>query len=366
MEIVSTPISNIEDKDKIRIIKSTGSRVNEVDFKNIAFGKVFSDHMFLSEYKDGAWKNHRIQPYGNISLSPAISALHYGQAIFEGLKAYKDLEGNVKVFRPYDNFVRFNRSAERMCMPQLSKDLFMEALCTLLTLDAAWVPQIEGCALYIRPVMFGTTAEIKVKTSEEFIFAILTCPVGPYYPEPVKVIVESHYSRAMEGGIGYAKTAGNYGAALYPAKIAQDKGYHQLIWTDAKEHKYIEESGTMNIMFIIDGELHTPSLESKTILEGITRDSILSLARDLGLEVIERRILVEEVLEGCRTGALTEAFGTGTAATIAPIATIGYKGTDFDLAPVKDDSISSILHNKLNDIRTGKVPDKYGWMKGIA
>jgi len=359
------PISNIEDKDIIRIIKSAGSRVNEVDFNNIAFGKVFSDHMFLSEYKDGLWENHRVQPYGNLSLSPAISALHYGQAIFEGMKAYKDIDGNVKVFRPHDNFLRFNKSAERMCMPQLSENLFMEALANLLTIDAAWVPQIEGCALYIRPVMFATTAEIKVKTSEEFLFAILTCPVGPYYPEPVKVIVEKQYSRAMEGGIGYAKAAGNYGAALYPAKQAQDKGYHQLIWTDAKEHKYIEESGTMNIMFVINGVLHTPSLESKTILEGITRDSVLCLARDIGIEVMERRITVEEVLKGCKTGALSEAFGVGTAATIAPIAIIGHEGIDYDLPEVNDASTSSKLLDKLNDIRIGKSVDKYGWMKGI-
>lgn len=360
------PTSSIDNKEKIRIIKSEGSRINEVDFNNIAFGKVFADHMFLSEYKDGIWKNNRVQPYGNLSLSPAISALHYGQAVFEGMKAYKDVEGKVKVFRPHDNFLRFNKSAERMCMPQLPEDLFMEALADLLTLDAAWVPAIEGCALYIRPVMFATTAEIKVKSSEEFIFSILTCPVGPYYPEPVKVIVENHYARAMEGGIGFAKAAGNYGAALYPAKMAQDKGYHQLIWTDAKEHKYIEESGTMNIMFIIDGALHTPSLESKTILEGVTRDSVLRLARDLGLEVIERRILVEEVMEGIKTGAVSEAFGTGTAATIAQITTIGYKGHDFELPPVDNNSLSSVLLNNLNDVRTGKVDDKFGWMKGIS
>lgn len=365
MEIADMTTSSTENSVSIKISKSEETRVSGVDFNNIPFGKVFSDHMFIVEYKDGQWNNPEIRPFGNLSLSPAISALHYGQAIFEGMKAYKDAQGNVKVFRPESNFERFNRSAERMCMPAVPRELFMEALNSLLTLDSAWVPPVDGCALYIRPVMFATTAEIKVRTADEFVFAILTCPVGPYYPEPVRVIIETHFARAMEGGIGYAKAAGNYGAALYPAKLAQEKGYDQLIWTDAKEHKYIEESGTMNIMFVIDGKLHTPSLETHTILEGITRDSVIKLARSKGLEVLERKILVEEIVDYCRSGECTEAFGIGTAATIAPIAAIGYEGEDFELAPVTENSVSKMLMDELSGIREGKIRDENGWMVPI-
>ncbi|MBL4658626.1 MAG: branched-chain amino acid aminotransferase [Flavobacteriales bacterium] len=354
--------SSTENSVNIKISQTEATRVGSVDFHNIPFGKVFSDHMFLVDYKDGEWSNPVIRPFGNLSLSPAISALHYGQAIFEGMKAYKDVNGIVKVFRPEANYKRFNKSAERMCMPQLPKDLFMDALNSLLTLDSAWVPPVEGCALYVRPVMFATTAEIKVRTADEFIFAILTCPVGPYYPEPVRVVIETHFARAMEGGIGFAKAAGNYGAALYPAKQAQEKGYDQLIWTDAKEHKYIEESGTMNIMFLIDGKLHTPSLETNTILEGITRDSVMQIARSKGIEVLERRILVEEIVDYCRSGECTEAFGVGTAATIAPIATIGYEGEDFQLKTPNGGSVSKMLMDELSGIRTGKIRDEYGWM----
>jgi len=365
MEIVDMPTSSTENSVEIKISKTEHSRVQGVDFHNIPFGKVFSDHMFVVDFKDGQWLNPEIRPFGNLSMSPAISALHYGQAIFEGMKAYKDVNGAVKVFRPMDNFNRFNRSAERMCMPAVPEDLFMDALNTLLSLDSAWVPSVDGCALYIRPVMFATTAEIKVRTADEFKFAILTCPVGPYYPDPVRVVIETHYARAMEGGIGFAKAAGNYGAALYPAQQAQNKGYDQLIWTDAKEHKYIEESGTMNIMFLIDGKLHTPSLETNTILEGITRDSIIKIASSKGIEVLERRILIEEVVDYCRSGECTEAFGLGTAATVAPITTIGYNGEDFDLPPLDSDSVATMLMDELSGIRTGKIRDDYGWMVPI-
>ncbi len=366
MEIIDMPTSSTENSVQIKVSKIDKSRIEEVDFNNIPFGKIFSDHMFVVDYKDGQWNDPEIRPFGNLSLSPAISALHYGQAIFEGLKAYKDGSGNVSVFRPLDNHTRFNSSAKRMCMPTLPEGLFMDALNQLLTLDREWVPPVDGCALYIRPVMFATTAEIKVKTSEEFKFAIMTCPVGPYYPKPVRVVIETHFARAMEGGIGYAKAAGNYGAALYPAQQAQERGYDQLIWTDSKEHKYIEESGTMNIMFVIDGKLHTPSLETNTILEGITRDSVIRIAESKGIEVLERRILVEELVDYCRSGECTEAFGVGTAATLASIATIGYNGEDFDLPPIGDDSISTILMDELSNIRTGKIRDEYGWMMPIS
>ena len=358
--------AEIKNTPAMKLIKVKKSRVEEIDFNNIPFGKIFSDHMFVVDYKNGEWINPLIRPYGTIEMSPAISALHYGQAIFEGMKAYKDTEGRVKVFRPLDNFYRLNTSAKRMCMPEISKKMFMEALTSLLSLDAAWVPNIDGCALYIRPVMFATTAEIKVKSSTEFKFVILTCPVGPYYSEPVKVLIEDYYSRAMQGGVGNAKAAGNYGAALYPASLAQAKGYHQLIWTDSIEHRYIEESGTMNIMFIIDGKLVTPSLETNTILPGVTRESVITLAKERGIQVEERRVSVDEVIEGLKTGKLTEAFGTGTAATIITIAIISSKGIDYKLPAATPESKSSILLKDLNDIRAGKIKDTHNWMFQIT
>jgi len=360
MEMTDT--LHVEKGIPMDVIKTAISRIDEVDFNDIPFGKIFSDHMFVVDYRDGQWHNPTIMPYGNLEMSPAISALHYGQAIFEGMKAYKTEEGKVLIFRPEDNVKRMNRSAERMCMPSIPEELFMDALTQLLEMDAAWVPPVEGCSLYIRPVMFATTAEIKVKTAEEYKFVILTCPVGPYYPEPVSVVIEKEFSRATEGGVGNVKAAGNYGAALYPAKKAQDRGYDQLIWTDSKEHKYIEESGTMNIMFITGDKLLTPALNTNTILPGVTRDSVLKLANDHGIEIEERRITVEEIVQGCKEGTIKEAFGCGTAATIAPIKLIAYEGIDYELPPLSDSSISSLLLKDLTDIRTGRTGDTHGWV----
>ena len=349
----------------IEVVETSASRVASIDFDNIPFGKIFSDHMFVVDYKDGEWKNPIVQPFGPLEMSPAISALHYGQAIFEGMKAYRSDDDNILLFRPLDNFNRLNKSAHRMCMPELPEELFMGGLNTLLSLDKDWVPSSEGCSLYIRPFMFATTAEIKVKTSDEFKFVILTCPVGPYYPEPVRVLIQRKFSRACEGGVGFAKAAGNYGAALYPAKLAQDKGYHQLIWTDAKEHKYIEESGTMNIVFRLDDVLVTPPLGFNTILPGITRDSVLTLARDMGIEIVERSVEVNEIVEACKTGRLKEAFGTGTAATVAHVDAIGFEEVDYKLPDVTEDSFSSRLLYKLNSIRIGREKDPYGWVVNL-
>ncbi|HHZ65729.1 MAG TPA: branched-chain amino acid aminotransferase [Flavobacteriales bacterium] len=347
---------------EIEVIKAAFSRVDDVDFDNIPFGKIFSDHMFVVDFLENEWMQPTIMPYGNLEMSPAISALHYGQAIFEGMKAYKGADGRVRIFRPFDNIKRMNKSAERMCMAQIPESLFMDGLTQMLSMDSEWVPSQQGCSLYIRPVMFATTAEIKVKTADQFKFVILTCPVGPYYPHPVKVVIEEHYSRAAEGGVGSVKAAGNYGAALYPAKLAQEKGFDQLLWTDAKDHKYIEESGTMNVIFVLGNKLVTPSLEKNTILSGITRDSVLTLAKELDIEVEERKILVEEIIDGCKTGELKEAFGAGTAATIAPIDLISYEGIDFYLPSVDANSISSVLLKMLTDIRVGKSADTYDWM----
>lgn len=343
----------------------TESRISDLDINNIEFGKIFSDHMLVADYKDGAWQNPQILPYGNMGLSPATSALHYGQAIFEGMKAYKDANGDILLFRPLDNFRRLNISAERMCMPAITEDIFMQGLEQLLRLDAAWVPPTAGCALYIRPFMFATDDFIGVRPSSSYRFVIFSCPVGAYYGQPLKVAIEPSFVRSAEGGAGYAKAAGNYGAALLPAKKMQEKGYHQLIWTDAKEHKYIEESGTMNLMFVIDGKLITPPV-STTILAGITRDSVLTLARDLGYTVEERKVAVDELVEAYNAGKLQEAFGTGTAATIAQIATIHFNDMDMDLPTIEEREISSRISTELDKIKTGQAPDPHNWVHRVS
>jgi branched-chain amino acid aminotransferase len=291
--------------------------------------------------------------------------LHYGQAIFEGMKAYRSAEGDVLLFRPDANLKRLNISAERMCMPELPEDIFMQGLEQLIRLDAAWVPPTPGCALYIRPFMFATDEFVGVRPSSSYRFTIFTCPVGAYYGMPLKVAIEPHYARSVAGGAGFAKSAGNYGAALLPAKKMQEKGYHQLIWTDAKEHKYIEESGTMNVMFVIDGVLVTPKV-STTILNGITRDSVLQLAKDLGYPVEERRVAVDEIVAAHKAGKLQEAFGTGTAATIAQIATIHYNGEDYELPPVDAREISNRVAAELDKIKTGQAPDTHHWVHKLS
>lgn len=342
------------------------SRLSQVDFSNIEFGKIFADHMLVVDYKDGAWQTPEIMPYGPMSLSPATSALHYGQSIFEGMKAYRDSKnGDVLLFRPLDNLKRLNLSAERMCMPAVPEDIFMQGLEQLLRLDEAWVPSASGSALYLRPFMFATDDFIGVRPSSTYRFIVFTCPVGAYYSHPVRAAIEPTYARAAEGGTGFAKTAGNYGAAMMPARKMQEKGFHQLIWTDAKEHKYIEEAGTMNIMFLVDDKIITPAV-STTILNGITRNSVLQLARDLGYTVEERRVSVEEVIDAQNAGKLKEAFGVGTAATVAQIAVIHYNGTDYELPPVEGRDVSHRIAAELDKIKTGQVDDPYGWIYRIG
>jgi len=346
----------------IDIQKIASSKIEQVDFDNIQFGKVYSDHMFISQFRNGEWDNNHILPYGNISVSPATPAIHYGQSIFEGMKAYRSAEGEILLFRPLDNFKRLNISAERMCMPPLSEEVFMEGLRELVNLDSDWVPSKEGTSLYIRPYVFSADEYIGIRPSVDFDFMIITCPVGAYYSKPVRVKIETHYTRAAEGGTGYAKAGGNYGGSMYPAKLAQEQGYDQLIWTDAKEHKYIEESGTMNVMFMIDDTLITAPT-GDTILNGITRDSVLTLARDWGVNVEERKVSVEEVIDAAKSGRLQEAFGAGTAATIANIATICYDGVDYDLPENRE--FSNKVLTTLDDIRTGRSEDRFGWVHRI-
>ena len=345
----------------IDIVKKEKSNLQNIDFSKIDFGKVYSDHMFVADFIHGSWTDLKIMPYQHLQLSPGTCVLHYGQAVFEGLKAYRGQHGKVQLFRPFDNFKRMNLSAERICMPKLPEEVFMGGLLELLKLDQGWVPEIPGTSLYIRPLMFATDQYIGLKPSETFKFVIFTCPVGPYYSEPVRVKVEQKYVRAFSGGTGFAKVAGNYASSMYPATLAHKEGYHQLIWTDGVEHKYVEESGTMNLMFLKNNILLTPST-GDTILKGITRDSVITLARDMGVEVQERRISIDEIIEGIKTGDITDAFGTGTAATIAHIESIGFHGENYMLPPVIERLFSNNLLKTLDDYRHGLIKDKFNWI----
>jgi len=348
----------------IVIEPTTASRLTSFDPSRVEFGKVFADHMLAVEYNDGDWHTPRIVPYGPLALSPATSALHYGQAIFEGMKAYRQADGGVALFRPLDNWRRLNASAARMAMPEVPEEIFTQGLRELIRLDEAWVPGTPGSALYVRPFMFGTDGLLGVRPSDGYHFGVITCPVGVYYTQPLRVRFEQHYVRAVAGGAGYAKNAGNYGAAMLPTRLAQQQGYHQLLWTDASAHQFIEESGTMNVLFVIDDKLVTPAL-STSILDGITRRSVLALARDWGLAVEERPVSGLEIIEALTAGRLREAFGVGTAATIAPIAVIGHEGHDYELPAVPADAFSRRAGAALTAIRSGEAADPHGWMVAV-
>jgi branched-chain amino acid aminotransferase len=348
----------------IDVQPTTNSRIASLDENDMPFGRVFSDHMFIADYKDGAWTDFKIVPYGNLSLSPAASTLHYSQTIFEGMKAFYNTNDEVVLFRPEENYERLMRSCERMCIPKMNKELFMQGLKKLIDIDRKWVPKSDGSSLYIRPFIFASEEFLGVRPAEEYKFSIFTCPVGAYYAQPVRVKVETEFVRAASGGTGNAKTGGNYAAALYPAKLAQEQGYHQLIWTDAKEHKFIEESGTMNIIFFIDVKILTPP-EGDTILDGITRKSLILLAKDLGYEVIERPVTVAEVEGAINNKSLTEAFGVGTAAVISQIAAIGIEGKDYELPAVETRKVSNHLLKELKAIRSAEVEDRFGWMEKV-
>jgi len=339
---------------------SQKSSIDQVDFDNIAFGQVFSDHLFVMDYVDGEWKRGSIEPFGPLSLSPSTMALHYGQAVFEGMKAYRQPDGSVSMFRPGANIARFNQSAKRICMPEVPEDIFMQALVELISLDEAWVPYNSKSSLYIRPFLFATDSHVGVRPSFSYKFIIFTCPVGQYYSKDVRVKVETHFTRAAKGGTGAAKAAGNYAAALLPTKLAINEGYDQLLWTDAESHKYIEECGTMNAAFVVDGKMLVPST-SETVLSGITRDSAITLAKDLGIDVESRMISVAELEEAAQKGLLQEAFGLGTAATVSVICTIGFASGDYDLPDISNWSIAPQIQSALDSVRLGTGEDKHGW-----
>lgn len=337
------------------------SKVTETDFGNLQFGRVFSDHMFIAEYADGKWGKAKIQPYQNLSISPASCVFHYGQAIFEGLKAYRSTKGEIVLFRPDQNHLRLNKSALRMCMPEVPKHFFIEGLKQLIDIDRNWIPEGDDLSLYIRPFLIADEAFLGVKPSSRYKFMIITSPTSTYYTGAVKVKVENHYSRACQGGIGAAKAAANYAASIFPATQAQKQGYHQLIWTDANEHKYIEECGTMNIMFVINGTLITPSIERDTILPGITRASILQLAKKWNMNIEERRISVDEVLAAIKNNSLEEAFGVGTAATIAPFSNIGIGENDYELSDFNSWKFSNKAKDYLDQVKRGTQEDEFNW-----
>ena len=344
----------------IKITKTKHSRLPETEINDLPFGKVFTDHMFVADYADGEWKNLQIVPYGDISFSPAISSLHYGQSFFEGVKAYKHAGGQVSVFRPDKNAVRFNKSAERLCMPTLPEEIFLQSIAAVIDIDRDWIPSKPKNALYIRPFMFATDRFLGVAPSTTYSYMVLLCPVGPYFSKTLRVKIETHYTRSAEGGMGYAKSSGNYGGAMYPAKKATEEGFDQLIWTDARDHKYIEEMGAANVMFVLDGVLLTPSTRD-TILDGVTRDTVLALAREWGMPVEERRVSVAEILEGAKNGKLTDAFGAGTAATIAPVGSISHNGEEYFLSDPKEREFSQKVLRELDAIKYGVVADTHGW-----
>ena len=345
----------------IIVTKAEHSKLKDINLENIPFGKYFTDHMLEADFEDGEWKNIEIKPYQPLLLAPSLAALHYGQAIFEGIKAYKNDEGEAAIFRPYDNFKRFNISAERMEMPTVPEEIFIEGMRMLVELDKNWIPDQKEHSLYIRPFMFSSDEMIGVRPSEKYKFIIILSPTGPYYAAPMRINVEEKYVRAVPGGIGYAKAAGNYGAAMYPTAQARKQGYDQVLWIDALEHKYVQECGTMNVFFIIGNTAVTPNLDAGTILAGVTRDSVIILLKEMGYKVEERPISINEIMEAYKSGTLKDVFGTGTAATISFIKELKYKDyiMNFD---VEKWTATPEVKRRMDNLKYGIEPDTHGWM----
>jgi branched-chain amino acid aminotransferase len=344
---------------EISVRKVNHSRINETDFHHLEFGKYVSDHMLVCDYINGEWQTPHIMPYANLSLSPSALALHYGQTVFEGMKAFRMRDDRINIFRIERHYNRFVKSLQRMCMTIVPEEIFTDGLLQLIKLDKAWVPS-SPASLYIRPFMFASESKFGVKVSDEYRFIVFTGPVPALYTKPIKVKVETEYVRAAKGGTGSAKCGGNYGASFLPTKKAHEEGYNQVLWTDSKENKYIEESGMMNVMFVINDAIVTPPL-SDSILDGITRDSLLTIAKTIGYKTEERKVSVQELKEGIKNGSITEVFGAGTAALISPISVVGIDGEDYALPPYNSDSIMFKLKNRLDGIRHGTEDDIYNW-----
>ncbi|RED43255.1 branched-chain amino acid aminotransferase [Winogradskyella eximia] len=349
-------------KSNISITKVETSKVDALDFNNIPLGTTFTDHMFICDYENGEWVTPRIIPMGLIPTHPAAMALHYGQAIFEGMKAYKDTEGTPMLFRPEENAKRLNKSADRMGMPHIPEDLFVEGLKELVGLEHNWIPPTDGSALYLRPFMYADEPFIGMRAATHYKFIIMASPAGPFFSKRIKLWAEKQFIRAAQGGTGEAKAAGNYAAAIRPTELAKAKGYDQVLWLDAAEHKYIQEVGTMNIFFKINGEFITPELDG-SVLHGITRASVIEMLRAMNFTVTERKITIDEIKTASENGTLEEAFGTGTAVGIAYIQEIGLEG---ETIHVSDESpIGLEVNDTLNAIKTGKLDDQFNWMTKV-
>jgi branched-chain amino acid aminotransferase len=340
------------------------SKLNDLSLENIPFGKYFTDHMLEADFENGEWKNVEIKPFQPLLLSPSLSSLHYGQSIFEGIKAYRSENGQAAIFRPYENFKRFNLSALRMNMPEVPEEIFIEGMRQLIALDINWIPARPDHSLYIRPFMFASDTLLGVRPSDTYKFVIILSPTGPYYTAPMKIMVEENYTRACPGGVGFSKNAGNYGGSMLAATKAKEKGYDQVLWTDAFEHKWLQEVGMMNVAFVINNKIVTPSLEEGTILRGVTRDSAITLLHDLGMETEERPVHIDELIHGYKQGMFTEMFGLGTAATVAMIKELKYReeSMHFD---VDKYVVAPQLRMLMNQIKEGRVPDHHNWMFSI-
>jgi|TARA_B100000959_G_scaffold260921_1_gene297942 branched-chain amino acid aminotransferase len=348
----------------MKITQKGQSNIQEIDFNNLKFGAAFSDHMLICKHKDGEWGEPEIMPYNSLSIMPGAQVFHYGQSVFEGMKAFKTDQGRLLLFREEDNFNRLNKSAKRLCIPEVPKDIFMEGLHQILKLDSDWVKEGDNFSLYIRPFIFASGQCIKATISNEYTFMIICSPTTTYYDGEMNVKIEQEYTRAVKGGTGAVKAAGNYAASFYPTKLAREKGFSQIIWTDAENHEYLEEAGTMNVWIRIDDTLITPKL-SDTILGGITRDSVVQLAKDMGIEVQERAISVQELEEANQNGRLKEAFGTGTAVSVIFIGSITLDSNKMQL-PKQEDSYAKKLKKALIDLQHGRLEDKYEWTTEVA
>ncbi len=355
MEITITKVATLKEKPPV---------------KGLPFGKVFTDHMFMMDYETGkGWFNPRVVPYGPIELDPAAVVLHYGQEIFEGMKAYRTAEGKVQLFRPMENINRMNRSAERICIPHIPEDVFMEGLKTLITVEQDWVPSEEGTSLYIRPMVIATEAMLGVHASNKYIFAIICSIVDKYYKEglnPVKILVESKDVRAVRGGTGFTKCGANYAISLRAGEVAAKKGFSQVLWLDGVHQKFVEEVGSMNVMFKINGKVVTPALDNGSILPGITRKSSIEVLKSWGLEVEERDLSIDELIEAAENGTLEEAWGTGTAAVISPIGELNYKDVAYTVNNGQIGEVSQKLYDTITGIQWGAIEDKFGWVEPVC
>lgn len=345
--------------NEIDIVRATASKINDVDFENLVFGNIFTDHMLVCDFKDGKWQKPTIKPYEPFLLDPSAKVFHYGQAIFEGMKAYKDESDDVWLFRPDENYKRFNASAKRMAMPEVTEEIFLGGLHEILKIEKEWVKKGKGNTLYIRPFMIAIGTGVVAAPSSQYRFMIILSPAKSYYSGEVKVIIAEHFSRAANGGIGAAKAAGNYSAQFYPTKLANDKGFQQIIWTDDATHTKLEEAGTMNVFFRINDTLYTAPT-SERILDGVTRKSLIAIAEREGIDIKVQSVLVSELMEAAKNGTLKEIFGAGTAAVVNPIVGFSYQDEYFEL-PKLENSIALKLKDKLTNIQYKLEEDTFGW-----